>query len=48
MTVQVLDKFGKAIARKDNIKSIEHMERWLDARFPHRDILGQTIEIFYN
>ena len=46
MYVQVLDKFGKAIARKF-FTTLYAAECWLDAQFPHRDMLGYQIEVFY-
>lgn len=48
MTIQVLDKFGNAIARRENIWSLEFAERWLNSHFPNMDALGQTLEIFYD
>ena len=48
MTVQVLDRFGKAIARRDDVWSLAYAQRWLDRRFPNSDTLGQSVEIFYN
>lgn len=46
MIVQVLDKFGKAVARRW-FMSVENAWVWLDAQYPHRDQLGYSIEIFY-
>ncbi len=47
MIVQVLDKFGKAVARR-HFLTVENAWAWLDAQFPHRDHLGYSIEIFYD
>ena len=47
MTVQVLDKFGKAIARGWFL-TLEGAWAWLDAQFPHREQLGYSIEVFYD
>lgn len=46
MIVQVLDKFGKAVARRW-FSTVENAWAWLDAQYPHRDQLGYSIEIFY-
>ena len=44
MIVQVLDKFGHAVARKE-CRTIEFAERWLAKRFPDLDRRGFTVEI---
>ncbi len=46
MIVQVLDKFGKAIARKE-VWSLQAMKSWLDYRFPTLDRMGYSVEILY-
>lgn len=47
MIIQVIDKFGKAVARK-RCKNLFTAEKWLDYRFPNRDALGYTLEVFYD
>lgn len=46
MIVQVLDKFGKAVARKE-VWSLQAMNGWLSYRFPNLDRMGYTVEILY-
>lgn len=47
MIVQVLDKFGKAVARKD-CRTLEYAQSWLNYRFPDLDRMGYSVEILYN
>ena len=45
MIVQVLDKFGHAVAREE-CRTIQFAEKWIAKRFPDLDRRGFTVEIF--
>ena len=45
MIVQVLDKFGHAVARKE-CRTVQFAESWIAKRFPDLDRRGFTVEIF--
>lgn len=44
MTVQILDKFGKAI-RRHKVKSLKSLEGLLRDKYPEFDRMGYSMEI---